>query len=53
MPRDCKGLQSVDNLAREYLERVMAVQPLGPYVIVGCSVFGSLIASAMTSQLER
>lgn len=53
MPQDCSGLQCVEDLAREYVERVTAVQPVGPYVLVGCSVFGSLIASAMASQLER
>ena len=53
MPEDCSELRCMDDLARVHLERIRRLQPVGPYVLVGCSVFGSLLASAMTSHLER
>ena len=53
MPEDCSKLHCMDDLARAHLECVRRLQPVGPYVLVGCSVFGSLLASAMTSQLGR
>ena len=53
MPQDCSKLHCLDDLAVAYLECVRALQPVGPYVLVGCSVVGSLLAAAMTSHLER
>lgn len=53
MPEDCSELRCMDDLARVHLECIRRLQPVGPYVLVGCSVFGSLLASAMTSLLER
>lgn len=53
MPQDCSNLQCLDDLASAYVECVRAHQPAGPYVLVGCSVLGSLLAAAMTSHLER
>ena len=53
MPQDCSGLHSIEGLAERYLQRIVAVQGMGPYVLVGCSVVGSLVASAVTRQLER
>lgn len=53
MPQDADRLQTVTDLARLYVASVKGVQPVGPYLLVGCSVFGSLLAGAMVSQLER
>lgn len=53
MPQDADQLQSMADLARTYVKSVKVAQPVGPYLLVGCSVFGSLLASVMVSQLER
>lgn len=53
MPQDCSQLHCLDDLAVAYLECIRACQPVGPYVLVGCSVLGSLLAAAMTLHLER
>lgn len=53
MPEDCSELRCMDDLATAHLECVRRLQPVGPYVLVGCSLFGSLLAAAMTFNLER
>ncbi|MFL6244609.1 MAG: amino acid adenylation domain-containing protein [Thermoanaerobaculia bacterium] len=45
-------LSSVDAVAANYLERIRAVQPEGPYHLLGWS-FGGLVAQAMAVQLRR
>ncbi|HEX3780606.1 MAG TPA: amino acid adenylation domain-containing protein [Pseudonocardiaceae bacterium] len=42
---------SVEQMARGYVERIRAVQPTGPYQLLGWS-FGGLVAHAMAAQLE-
>ncbi|WP_066582501.1 amino acid adenylation domain-containing protein [Cellulomonas timonensis] len=42
----------VDGLAAEYLERMRALQPRGPYRLLGYS-FGGNIAHAIAAQLQR
>ncbi len=44
--------ESIDRLASEYVERIMAVQPQGPYHLGGWSV-GGIIAHAMAVHLRR
>ena len=53
MPENCSELHCIDDLAKTHLKCVRQLQPLGPYIFVGCSVLGSLLAAAMTSHLER
>ena len=53
LPQDCDQLESIADLAAQFLECVKARQSIGPYVIVGCSAFGSLVATAVVTQLER
>lgn len=51
--QDADKLHSVPDLASAYVKAAKAVQNVGPYLVVGCSVFGSLVATSMVSQLER
>jgi len=53
LPQDADQLRSVPDLATAYVKAAKAIQGVGPYLIVGCSVFGSLVATSMVSQLER
>jgi len=53
LPQDADQFHSVPDLARAYVKAARDVQGVGPYLIVGCSVFGSLVATSMASQLER
>ncbi|MET8232771.1 amino acid adenylation domain-containing protein [Micromonospora sp. NPDC005298] len=43
---------SIDEMAREYLPRIRAAQPTGPYLLIGRS-FGGLLAYELASQLRR
>ncbi|MEO3855069.1 amino acid adenylation domain-containing protein [Acrocarpospora sp. B8E8] len=43
---------SVDAMARDYVARIRAVQPTGPYHLLGWS-FGGLVAYAMATELRR
>ncbi|MFF2952819.1 alpha/beta fold hydrolase, partial [Kitasatospora sp. NPDC057965] len=42
----------VETMARDYLEQIRAVQPSGPYHLLGWS-FGGLVAFAMATELQR
>lgn len=53
MPQDADQLQTMPDLASVYVRAMRAVQPQRPYLLVGCSVFGSLVATAVVSHLER
>lgn len=53
MPENCSELHCMDDLAKAHLKCVRQLQPVGPYVFVGCSILGSLLAAAMTTHLER
>ena len=53
LPQDADKLHSVPDLASAYVKAAKAIQGVGPYLIVGCSVFGSLVATSMVSLLER
>ena len=53
MPQDADQLQTVPDLASACVKAMRGVQPQGPYLVVGCSVFGSLVATAVVSHLER
>ncbi len=53
LPQDADQLHSVPDMASAYMNAAKAVQGMGPYLIVGCSVFGSLVATSLVSQLER
>ena len=53
MPENCSELHCMDGLAKAHLKCVKRLQPVGPYVFVGCSVLGSLLAATMTTHLER
>lgn len=44
--------ESIEEMARDYVERIRAVQPSGPYHLLGWS-FGGLVAHAMASLLEE
>jgi amino acid adenylation domain-containing protein len=43
---------SIEQIAREYLLRIRAAQPVGPYLLAGRS-FGGLIAYELAAQLRR
>ncbi|GAA1007125.1 hypothetical protein GCM10009556_017300 [Acrocarpospora pleiomorpha] len=43
---------SVDAMARDYVAQIRAVQPTGPYHLLGWS-FGGLVAYAMATELRR
>ncbi|MBY6366097.1 non-ribosomal peptide synthetase [Rhodococcoides corynebacterioides] len=43
---------SIEEMASDYVDRLVAVQPDGPYHLLGWSL-GGLIAHAMTAELER
>ncbi|MGN7131733.1 amino acid adenylation domain-containing protein [Rhodococcoides corynebacterioides] len=43
---------SIEDLARDYVDRLQAAHPTGPYHLLGWSL-GGLIAHAMTAELER
>ncbi|GAA1936422.1 amino acid adenylation domain-containing protein [Kitasatospora viridis] len=50
--REQDGLpQSVEAMAAEYVEQIRAVQPIGPYHLLGWS-FGGAVAHAMATQLQ-
>ena len=53
MPQNCDQLDSLIDLAAVFVESMKAKQPVGPYLVVGCSVFGCMVATAMVLQLER
>ena len=44
--------ESIEDLARDYVDRLQSAQPAGPYHLLGWSL-GGLIAHAMTAELER
>ncbi|CAM3698150.1 amino acid adenylation domain-containing protein [Kibdelosporangium persicum] len=44
--------ESVAVLAREYVDRIVEIQPHGPYYLLGWS-FGGQLAQAMAGELER
>ncbi len=44
--------ETIEQLAADYLGRIRAVQPTGPYRLLGWS-FGGLVAHALAVQLER
>ncbi|MFE0459880.1 amino acid adenylation domain-containing protein [Kitasatospora sp. NPDC058965] len=51
--RESAGLpQSVPTMAAEYVERIRAVQPSGPYRLLGWS-FGGAVAHEMATQLQH
>ncbi|MCL6299476.1 type I polyketide synthase [Streptomyces kronopolitis] len=54
----CRGLtdpaampRTIEEMAADYVEEIRAIQPSGPYALVGGS-FGGLVAHAMAVQLE-
>lgn len=44
--------QNVEEMAEEYLERIRAIQPWGPYRLLGWS-YGGTVAHAMAARLEE
>ena len=52
VPQNADQLGDMADLARVYVGAVKAAQPVGPNLLVGASVFGSLLAALMVSQLE-
>lgn len=49
---DCEPYESVEDMARHYLESIRAVQPEGPYWLGG-HCFGGIVAFEMAQQLAR
>lgn len=49
---DCEPYESVEEMARHYLESIRAVQPEGPYWLGG-HCFGGIVAFEMAQQLAR
>ena len=62
LPCPCLGLElntvhpdqfdSIDHLAHAYVSLVQKIQPEGPYLILGISLCGSMVAQAMACVLE-
>ncbi|MEU8896428.1 non-ribosomal peptide synthase/polyketide synthase [Nocardia sp. NPDC048505] len=52
LTEDAAGLDSVEEVATRYIREMKAVQPHGPYHLVGWSL-GGLIAYEIATQLER
>ena len=46
------ALNSLDELVEEYLDRIRAVQPTGPYHLLGWS-FGGMVAHALATRLQE
>ncbi len=49
---ETKPLQSIEEIARQYIKAIQTVQPVGPYFLGGHS-FGSHVAFEMAQQLQR
>lgn len=49
---DAEDCHSLDELAAAYCAAMVEMQPSGPYLLVGTSVIGCVIAHAMASHLE-
>lgn len=52
MGGDAAGCVALSDLAAHYVAAVQAVQPRGPYLLLGCSVSGAAVAHAAGAQLE-
>ena len=52
MGADAQSCESLAELAARYLDAVQAVQPAGPYLLLGCSMAGAALANAMCVALE-
>lgn len=52
MGGDAANLNSLNELAAHYVAAITAVQPQGPYLLVGCSISGAAVAHTAAMQLQ-
>lgn len=52
MGGDAANCGSLAELAAHYVAAVQAVQPQGPYLLVGCSISGAAVAHAAAARLQ-
>lgn len=52
MGGDAANCATLAELAAHYVAAIQAVQPQGPYMLVGCSVSGAAVAHAAAAQLQ-